>query len=95
MLKNFKELYKDGKSDLQKKFDYKNPHEIPYIKKIVLNMGVGEAVADSKVINAAVNDLTMISGQKPLITKARKSIAAFKLREGMQLYLVGLDLSTW
>lgn len=85
MLKNFKELYIDSKSELQKKFNYTNPHQIPHIKKIVLNMGVGEAVADSKVINAAVNDLTMISGQKPLITKARKSIAAFKLREGMQV----------
>lgn len=85
MLKRFKELYADAKLELKTKFDYKNPHEIPYIKKIVLNMGVGEAVADSKVINHAVNDLTLISGQKPIITKSRLSIAAFKLREGMQV----------
>lgn len=85
MLKKFKELYADAKPGLKSKFDYKNPHEIPYIKKIVLNMGVGSAVADSKVINHAVNDLTLIAGQKPVITKARLSIAAFKLREGMQV----------
>jgi len=82
----FKELYqKQIISNLQKEFSYKNKHEIPVIEKIVINMGVGEAIADSKVINGAVNDLTSISGQKPVVTLARKSIATFKLRERMKI----------
>ncbi|AFC70119.1 50S ribosomal protein L5 [Rickettsia amblyommatis] len=82
----FKELYQQRIiENLQKKFSYKNKHEIPQIKKIVINMGVGEATADSKVINNAVNDLTLISGQKPVVTLARKSIATFKLRENMKI----------
>jgi large subunit ribosomal protein L5 len=85
MSARFKELYAKAKPTLQSKFGYNNVHRIPRIEKIVINMGVGEAVADSKVINHAVNDLTLISGQKPIITKARLSIAAFKLREGMQV----------
>ena len=84
MSQRYKELYIDEiKKHLLNEFKYKNIHQIPQITKIVLSMGVGEAVADSKVINHAVNDLTLISGQKPIITKAKKSIAAFKLREGM------------
>jgi large subunit ribosomal protein L5 len=85
MLARFKDLYKKAKPELQSQFNYANVHEIPSIEKIVINMGVGEAVGDSKVINHAVNDLTLISSQKPLITKAKLSIAAFKLREGMQV----------
>ncbi|HJD54874.1 MAG TPA: 50S ribosomal protein L5 [Rickettsia endosymbiont of Proechinophthirus fluctus] len=82
----FKELYQQKIiENLQKNFSYKNKHEIPQIKKIVINMGVGEAIADSKVINNAVNDLTLISGQKPVVTLARKSIATFKLRENMKI----------
>jgi large subunit ribosomal protein L5 len=82
----FKELYqKEIISNLQKEFSYKNKHEIPAIEKIVINMGVGEAIADSKVIDKAVNDLTLISGQKPFVTSARKSIATFKLRDGMKI----------
>ncbi|AFC70928.1 50S ribosomal protein L5 [Rickettsia australis] len=82
----FKELYQQKIiENLQKEFFYKNKHEIPQIKKIVINMGVGEAIADSKVINNAVNDLTLISGQKPVVTLARKSIATFKLRESMKI----------
>ncbi|KJW05031.1 50S ribosomal protein L5 [Rickettsia argasii] len=82
----FKELYQQKIiENLQKNFSYKNKHEIPQIKKIVINMGVGEATADSKVINNAVNDLTLISGQKPVVTLARKSIATFKLRENMKI----------
>ena len=82
----FKELYqKQIISNLQKEFSYKNKHEIPAIEKIVINMGVGEAIADSKVINGAVSDLTSISGQKPVVTLARKSIATFKLREKMKI----------
>lgn len=86
MMLRFKELYqKEIISNLQKEFSYKNKHEIPAIKKIVINMGVGEGIADSKVIDKAVNDLTLISGQKPVVTLARKSIATFKLRDGMKI----------
>ncbi|WP_366657315.1 50S ribosomal protein L5 [Fodinicurvata sp. EGI_FJ10296] len=71
--------------DLLKEFDYKNPMEVPRLDKIVINMGVGEAAADSKKMNVAVSELTAISGQKPLITKAKRSVATFKLREGMPI----------
>lgn len=86
MLVRFKELYgnKIVKS-LQDQFMYKNVHQMPKLTKIVVNMGVGEAVSDSKVINHAINDMTIITGQKPYITYAKKSIATFKLREGMKL----------
>ncbi len=67
---------------LKEQFEYKNIMEIPKISKITLNMGVGESVEDKKVIDAAVADMTAISGQKPVVTKARKSIAGFKIREG-------------
>ena len=70
---------------LTKEFGYTNPMQVPKIDKIVINMGVGEATADSKKINLAVAELTAIAGQKPVITKARKSIAVFKLREGMAI----------
>jgi large subunit ribosomal protein L5 len=66
---------------LQKKFGYQNVMQVPKIVKITLNMGVGEAMADKKVIDNAVGDMTKISGQKPLVTRARKSIANFKVRE--------------
>ena len=69
--------------ELTEKFSYKNVLEVPRLDKIVLNMGVGEAVADSKKIRSAFDDLQAISGQKPVITKAKTSIATFKLREGM------------
>ena len=67
---------------LREQFDYKNPMEIPRITKITLNMGVGEAIADRKVMEHAVGDMTKIAGQKPIVIKARKSVAGFKLREG-------------
>ncbi|MCY4229532.1 MAG: 50S ribosomal protein L5 [Alphaproteobacteria bacterium] len=70
---------------LVEQFSYANPMQVPVLEKIVLNMGVGEAVGDSKKIEAAVADLTAISGQKPVVTRARKSIAGFKLREGMTI----------
>ena len=73
------------KADLQKQFSYGNVMQIPQLDKVVLNMGVGEAVADSKKIATVVEYLSQISGQKPVITKARKSIATFKLREGMPI----------
>lgn len=82
----FKDSYKQVVIEsLQKEFNYKNKQEMPKLVKIVINMGVGEVVADSKVINNAVSDLTAITGQKPLVTVAKKSIATFKLREGMKL----------
>lgn len=77
------EFYKDTVvADLQKKFEYKSVMQVPRIEKITLNMGVGEAITDKKVLEHATNDLTAISGQKPMVTKARKSVAGFKIREG-------------
>ena len=73
------------RAELIKEFSYENPLQAPRIDKIVINMGVGEATSDSKKINAAVAELTAIAGQKPVVTKARKSIATFKLREGMNI----------
>ncbi len=68
---------------MQEKFSYSNPMKVPKLDKVVINMGVGEAVADSKKIKSALAELELIAGQKPVATKARKSIAGFKLREGM------------
>lgn len=70
---------------LKQDFAYANDLQVPRIEKIIINMGVGDAVADSKKIQAAASELTLISGQKPVITKARKSIAVYKLREGMSI----------
>jgi len=70
---------------LQSEFDIKNVMQVPGLTKIVVNMGVGEAARDSKLIEGAIRDLTVITGQKPAVTKARKSIAQFKLREGMPI----------
>ena len=72
-------------AELTKKFGYKNVMQLPKIEKVIINMGVGEAKENPKALEGAVNDLTIISGQKPVITKAKKSIANFKLREGMQI----------
>lgn len=83
---NYKKLYDEViKKSLVEKFGYNNPHEIPKLTKIVLNMGVGDAVTDKKKLNNAVDELALISGQKPIVTKARKSIATFKLREEMPI----------
>jgi large subunit ribosomal protein L5 len=71
--------------ELTTKFGYKSPMEVPRITKITLNMGVSEAVADKKVMDNAVADLTKISGQKPVVTKAKKAIAGFKIREGQAI----------
>ena len=70
---------------LQEKFNYTNPMQLPKLDKVVLNMGVGEAAADSKKIHSAYNDMMLIAGQKPVITKAKNSIAGFKLREGQPI----------
>ena len=81
-----KSRYKsDVAAHLQQQFGYKNRMQIPTLTKIVVNMGVGEAAKDSKLIEGAVRDLTTITGQKPVVTKARKSIANFKLREGQPI----------
>ncbi len=81
-----KKQYQDViKGELTKEFGYNNVMQVPRLDKVVLNMGIGEGVGDSKKVQAAAADLGLISGQKPVITKARKSIATFKLREGMPI----------
>ena len=67
------------------KFGYKNPMQVPKLEKVVVNMGVGEAVRDSKKVDSAVEELTLITGQKAVVTRAKQSVAAFKLREGMPI----------
>ena len=85
-MSRLKDLYETKlKTSLMENLKYKNVFEVPRLKKVVLNMGVGECVTDSKKINAAVSDLTLICGQKPLITRAKQSIAGFKLRKGMNI----------
>ena len=73
------------KPELIKQFGYKNPMQAPRLDKIVINMGVGEATQDAKKVDAAVQDLTAIAGQKPIVTRAKKSIATFKLRENLPI----------
>lgn len=81
-----KTKYADSiKSTLVEEFKYENINQVPRLVKVVVNMGVGDAAKDSKLIDGAVRDLTLITGQKPQVTKARKSIAQFKLREGMPI----------
>ena len=76
---------KEITNTLKEKYNYKNSFEIPKLEKVVINMGVGEAVKDSKKIEVAVKELTAISGQKPIVTKSKKANASFKLREGMPI----------
>jgi large subunit ribosomal protein L5 len=86
MKPRFKERYDNTiKPELIKKFGYKNVHQAPALEKIVINMGVGEATQNRAAIEGAANDLALITGQKPVITHARKSNASFKLREGMPI----------
>ena len=85
-LARLKEKYQNEMIPLmQEKFAYKSVMEIPKFEKVVINIGLGEAVANTKVLDAAVEDLKLISGQKPIVTRAKKSIATFKLREGMPI----------
>jgi len=85
-MNRLKEKYQTSvRAELAKKFSYKSTMEIPRLEKIVLNMGVGDAVQNSKMLDDAVVEMTAISGQKPIVTKAKKSIANFKLREGMPI----------
>ena len=82
----FQELYQQkAVPALMKRFNYKNIMEVPKLDKIVINMGLGEAIQNIKILDSAVQELTTISGQKPVITKAKKSIAQFKLRAGMPI----------
>jgi len=86
MTPRVKELYtKQVIPSMMKEFSYSNVMQVPRLEKIVLNMGLGEAVKDIKIIDNAVRDLTMITGQKPVVTRAKKSIATFKLRAGMPI----------
>jgi len=85
-MSRLKDLYeKQIRDALKKEFGYKNEMEIPRLEKIVLNMGVGEATEDRKALDGAVKDMTAIAGQKPVLTKAKKSVASFKVREGMPI----------
>jgi large subunit ribosomal protein L5 len=73
------------RGQLRNEFNYRNDLEVPKLEKIVVNIGVGEAIANNRALDAAVNDLTQITGQKPVVTRAKKSIAAFRLRTGMPI----------
>lgn len=86
MAARLQERYKnDITPALMKKFNYKSVMQVPKVEKIVINMGLGEAVQNPKILDSAIADLALISGQKPVVTKAKKSIAGFKLREGMPI----------
>ena len=86
MASRLKEKYqKEVVPALQKEFDYNNPMQVPSVHKVVVNIGMGEAIQNAKAMDAAVSDLASITGQRPVITRAKRSVAAFKLREGMQI----------
>ncbi len=86
MASRLKEKYqKEVVPTLQKEFDYHNPMQVPAVHKVVVNIGMGEAIQNAKAMDAAVSDLASITGQRPVITRAKRSVAAFKLREGMQI----------
>lgn len=86
MASRFKEKYQqEVVSALRKEFNYTNPMQVPAINKVVVNIGMGEVIQNPKAMEAAVSDLAAITGQRPVITRAKRSVAAFKLREGMQI----------
>ena len=86
LTKDLKKRYvEDVVPALKEKFNYQNVHQIPKLEKVVINMGVGEAVQNAKILDGAVEELTKIAGQKPVVTRAKKSIATFKLRAGMPI----------
>src|SRR5688500_12355745 len=86
MAARLKELYtKEVRKKIQDEFKIKNPMAVPKVEKVVINMGLGEAISNAKILDAAVDELSQIAGQKPVITKAKKSIASFKLREGQSI----------
>jgi len=85
-MSRFREHYTNVvRTNLVEEFGYKNPMQVPKLEKIVINMGVGKAVQDGKKLDSAIDDMTRIAGQKPVVTRAKKSIAGFKLRENMKL----------
>ena len=85
-MSRLRETYqKDFITALTKEFNYTSPMEVPRLDKIILNMGLGEAIQNIKVLDAAMEELALIAGQRPIVTRARKSIASFKLREGMPI----------
>lgn len=86
MASRLKEKYmKEVRKRIQDEFGIKNPMAVPKVEKVVLNMGMGEAISNAKILDAAVDELGQITGQKPVVTKAKKSIASFKLREGQSI----------
>ena len=86
MASRLKEKYRqDVAPGLQKEFNYRNPMQIPTVNKVVINIGMGEVIQNAKAMDSAISDLTTITGQRPVITRAKRSVAAFKLREGMQI----------
>ena len=86
MVARLQEVYtSEIRSSMLEQFGYSNPMQIPRLDKVVLNMGVGDAVNDSKKVDNAMRDMTVIAGQKPIVVRARKSVATFKLREGMPI----------
>ena len=86
LTKDLKKRYvEDVVPALKEKFNYQNVHQIPKLEKVVINMGVGEAVQNAKILDGAVEELTKIAGQKPVVTRAKKSIATYKLRAGMPI----------
>ena len=86
MVSRLKEKYlQEVVPAMQKEFNYANPMQVPTIHKVVINIGMGEAIQNAKAMDAAVSDLATITGQRPVITRAKRSVAAFKLREGMQI----------
>jgi large subunit ribosomal protein L5 len=86
MASRLKEKYqKEVVSALQREFNYRNPMQVPAVNKVVINIGMGEAIQNAKAMDAAIADLATITGQRPVITRAKRSVAAFKLREGMQI----------
>ncbi|HEY4385570.1 MAG TPA: 50S ribosomal protein L5 [Ktedonobacteraceae bacterium] len=86
MASRMKEKYRQEVAPaLQKEFNYRNPMQVPGIHKVVINIGMGEVIQNAKAMDAAVADLAAITGQRPVITRAKRSVAAFKLREGMQI----------
>ncbi len=86
MVSRLKEKYRqEVVPALQKDFNYKNPMQVPTLNKVVVNIGMGEVIQNAKAMDAAVGDLALITGQRPVITRAKRSVATFKLREGMQI----------
>ncbi len=86
MTSRLKEKYRqEVVSALQKEFNYRDPMQVPSINKVVVNIGMGEVIQNAKAMDAAISDLATITGQRPVITRAKRSVAAFKLREGMQI----------